>query len=102
MFSNINFPKIVTVLAVIFGIALGACGLTALVASTAAGQYLMPLGMLELGVMIVSGVLLLIAVIVWVLATAFGNLGSDSSEPQRLFDNSRPEDTRGENDKDDR
>ena len=44
LLEHINFPKVVTVLAVSFGVALGACGLTALGSSHDLGGHLLPLG----------------------------------------------------------
>ena len=84
--EHINFPKIVTVLAVTFAVALGACGLTVLVSSHGGGGYAMPLGILELAVMVLAAIGLIVTVVVWVVASALGNLGSKGSETQRLFE----------------
>jgi hypothetical protein len=77
--KHVNFPKIVTVLAVTFAVALGACGLTVLASSHGGGQYAMPLGILELAVMILSAAGLVVTVVVWVIASAIGNLNSKGS-----------------------
>ena len=92
--EHINFPKIVTVLAVTFAIALGACGLTVLVSSHGGGAYALPLGMLELAVMGLAAFGLIVTVIVWVVASALGNLGHKGSEPQRLFEKENDDDQR--------
>lgn len=81
--EHVNFPKIVTVLAITFGVATGACGLTAL-ASARAGGYLLPLGIIELAVMALSALGLVLTVIVWLVVSAIGNRGGTV----RLFDDS--------------
>jgi hypothetical protein len=88
LLESINFPKVVTVLAVTFGVALGACGLTALAANKGAGQYLLPLGIIELAVMVLSAGGLVLTVIVWVVVAAIGNRGGGESDTIKLFDDS--------------
>lgn len=92
--EHINFPKIVTVLAVTFAIALGACGLTVLVSSHGGGEYAMPLGILELVVMVLAAAGLVVTVVVWVVASALGNIGPKGSETQRLFEKDNDDDQR--------
>ncbi|SRR5258708_35985422 len=94
LLEHINFPKIVTVLAVTFALALGACGLTVLASSHGGGEYAMSLAMLELAVMILSAAGLIVTVVVWVVASAFGNLGYKGSEPQRLFEKEKDDESR--------
>jgi len=75
------FAKIVTVLAIIFGVGLGLCGLSIVVAGLGAGHSgaVTALGGSALGMasiigliaMVVSGPLLVITVIVWVFAEVF-------------------------------
>jgi Na+-driven multidrug efflux pump len=92
--KQVNFPKIVTVLAVTFAVALGACGLTVLASSHGGGEYAMPLAILELAVMVLAAVGLIVTVVVWVVASAFGNLSSKGSETQRLFEKDIDDDQR--------
>jgi hypothetical protein len=87
--DRVNFAKIVTVLASIFGIALGLCGVTFLVSSGGNGTagFFIGLGVLELAVMGLSAVGLVVTVIVWVIASiAAGRGGRRSEGPQKLFD----------------
>jgi len=88
LLEHVNFPKLVTILAVIFGIAAGACGLTAIASNTKAGQYLLPLGMIELAVMVLSAVALVALLVVWIIVLAIGHRGGSGSTTVRLFDDS--------------
>jgi hypothetical protein len=60
LLENVNFAKIVTVLAIVFGVALGSCGITAVLAigggsiNQSVGAAFMVLGYAELAVMILS------------------------------------------------
>ena len=98
--SGFPFAKIVTILASIFGVALGMCGLNFVLLTgmsnagngpgkliQAVGPVLGVLGFIELAAMVITGPLLLIAVIGWVISEAFGSRGG--SEPQKLFDETR-------------
>ena len=91
--KRIPFAKIVTVLAVAFGVSLGLCGLTAVFRSGMTGiQYLFAsMAMIELGVMVLSAVGLLITVAVWVVLSLVGGSSRKYSEIQRLFDDSDDE-----------
>jgi hypothetical protein len=60
LLENVNFPRLVTIFAVTFGLTLGACGLTALAGS----GKLLALGMLELALMLLSAAGLLLTLIV--------------------------------------
>jgi hypothetical protein len=56
-FSGINFPKVITVLAIIFGVSLGLCGLTAIASrANQLAPVLIPLGFLELAGILFSAV----------------------------------------------
>ena len=70
--ERVNFPKLFTIFAVTFGIALGACGLTALAANSVGGGNLMGLALVELGVMILSAAGFLVVLILWLVALVFG------------------------------
>jgi len=101
MSSHKGFPfaKMVAILAIVFGVALGMCGLNyALLmgfglarggvpgVAQYAGPVLGILGFIELAVMILTGPALVITVIVWVISEVIGSPGG--SEPQKLFDDS--------------
>ena len=86
MLNQINFPKVVTVLAIVFGVSLGLCGLTALASSRfQMGGALVGLGLLELAVMALSGVGLVVTVVAWVIASAVGG-PSRGADPQKVFE----------------
>ncbi len=90
--DRIPFPKIVTVLAVAFGVGLGLCGLSAALTIGGAQRnsflvsILMSAGVLELIVIAVSGVGLVATTIAWVVLSVVGSFSRGDSEPQRLFD----------------
>lgn len=84
--ENVNFPKVVTVLAVTFGVALGACGLTFVAANTKAANFLVPLGIIELAVMVISAAGLVVMVIVWIVAAAIGGGTRGGPDTIKLFD----------------
>ncbi|HEX8811134.1 MAG TPA: hypothetical protein VF742_03990 [Terracidiphilus sp.] len=92
LFEGINFPKVITILAAIFGVSLGLCGLTAILSNTRLGQggMLFGLGMIELATIILSAVGLVIMTILWVVSAAFGSFGT-SADSQKLFDDSDKE-----------
>jgi len=78
LLSHVNFPKVITVLAVSFCIGLGACGLTALAGNNG---FALPFGILGLAVMVLSVAGLLLMALVWAVVTAIGDRG-----PTKLFD----------------
>ena len=88
LLERINFPKIVTVLAVTFAVALGACGLTGTGIATSGGgsDILVPLGFIELAVILLSAFGLVLTGVVWIIAAALGKTEHRGSAPQRLFD----------------
>lgn len=90
LFESINFPKTITILAAIFGVSLGLCGLTWFLSTTGTrfnsiGGALFGLGMIELVAILVSAVGLVIMTILWVISAAVGDRGK-STDPQKLFD----------------
>jgi hypothetical protein len=91
LFENVNFPKTITILAAVFGISLGLCGLTAFLSSIStrlnAGGALVGLGMIELAAILLSAVGLVIMTILWIISAAMGSFGK-STDPQKLFDSS--------------
>lgn len=93
--TGIPFAKIVTVLAIAFGIALGMCGLNFLLMNAAdrsrfgapwGGQMLIGLGIIESLVLVVAGPLLVLTVLIWVIWEAISGLGTKTAESQKLFD----------------
>jgi len=89
--DRVNFAKVITVLAVTFGISLGLCGLTAVLSSQTrgSGTVLIFIGILELIVIGLSALGLVVTVIVWVVASiAAVHGGGKSDGPQKLFGDS--------------
>jgi len=86
--DHVNFAKIVTVLAVVFGISIGLCGLTAALSSQmgGGGDFLLPLGIIELIAMGLSAVGLVLTVVVWVIASIVAGRGGRSDRTIKLFD----------------
>lgn len=85
------FAKIVTVLAIAFGIGLGLCGLDYLLAAKGIGKSTEEFGVgpidgLSLAVMLLSALGLVLTVVVWVLSAIVGSFRTGGSNPQRLFD----------------
>lgn len=93
LFENINFPKTIAILASVFGIALGLCGLTWMASTASSGgpaQFLIGLGIVELIAMAVSAMGLVVMLILWILSSLLGGFGS-GNDPQKLFDGSDDE-----------
>lgn len=86
LLERINFPKVVTVLAITFGVALGACGLTGIAATRGGNDALVSLAFIELALILLSAVGLVLTVVVWIIASALGKTEHRGSAPQRLFD----------------
>jgi hypothetical protein len=88
LLERINFPKVVTILAITFGVALGACGLTGtgIAASRGGTEILVSLAFIELAVVLLSAVGLVLTVVVWIIASALGKTGHRGSAPQSPFD----------------
>ena len=86
--DRIPFAKIVTVLAIVFGISLGLCGVTfALSAGSGqGGGFFMGLGILELVALGVSMAGLVLACVVWVTLSIFGSFSEKVSQPQKLYE----------------
>ena len=96
LIDRIPFKKIVVVLASVFGISLGLCGVTAVVASGVRGgaDFLVVLGTLELAVMVLSAAGLVIALLVYVTLWIFG--GSGEKVSQSAVPSEEPDDRRGD------
>jgi ABC-type dipeptide/oligopeptide/nickel transport system permease component len=87
LIDRIPFTRIVTVLAIVFGVSLGLCGLTLVVSNGADGAgFLMGLGMLELIAMALSALGLLLTLVAWVTLAVIGSFQAKVSQPQKLFD----------------
>lgn len=106
MSSRRGFPfaKVVTGLAIAFGVALGLCGMSVIMAGLGAtagsplralaGPAMGILGLIGLVAMVVTGPALVIMVIAWVIAELVGSPGG--SDPQKPLSDSeaRPDDDR--------
>jgi len=95
--GRITFAKIVTVLAVGFGIGLGLCGLDYLLAANGIGKSheefgVGPLDAVSLVVMVLSAIGLVLTTILWVVFAAVGSFSRKDSEPPRLLDKKDNED----------
>lgn len=85
--SGINFPKVITVLAIVFGVSLGLCGLTAFASRAISwAPALVPLGFLELAGILFSAMGLVVMTVLWVVATALNRTGPSGDGSQRLFE----------------
>lgn len=86
--DRIPFAKIVTVLAIAFGIGLGLCGLSAVLPSSGEGFHLNPLSLPSVLIMVLSFLGLIMTLIVWIITRAIGGFSAKGSSPQTLFGNS--------------
>ena len=86
--DRIPFAKIITVLAIVFGISLGLCGVTFVLALSGGGKanLLAGFGILELIAIGVSLTGLLLTLLVFVTLSIFGSFSGKVSQPQKLFD----------------
>jgi ABC-type Fe3+ transport system permease subunit len=102
LMGRITFVKILIVLAFIFLIAFGLCGLTAVSVmkgtptNSPVSKLLDNAVPYELFGMLLSGLGLVLTVIVWVVVAAFG-LGREGSEPQTLVGKKDDEDEKNSN-----
>jgi hypothetical protein len=82
--KRFNFAKLVVVLAIVFVISLGMCGMSAAVSSASRGQETIYIVVMftGLGGMILSGLALFFTLIVWLIASLAG--GSKRNEPASL------------------
>jgi hypothetical protein len=95
--ERVNFSRIVVVLAITFGIALGLCGLNFLAVSRlsgrgGAGSLLMTTAWFELAAMILSAVGLVLCLVGWGVRSIIGTMRHGRSTPQRLFDDDNSDD----------
>jgi hypothetical protein len=72
LLSHVNFPKVIAVLAVTFVLALGACGVSAVIGH---GNFALPFGTLALAVMALSFAGIVVMAIVWAVVQAIGDRG---------------------------
>jgi len=86
--DRIPFAKIVTVLAIVFGVSLGLCGVTFVLSSGGGrgGSFFVGLGMMELAAIILSAAGLALILVVFVALSIFGGFSEKVSQPQKLFD----------------
>jgi hypothetical protein len=91
LIDRIPFAKIVTVLATVFGISLGLCGVTFVLSVGGArnrggiGGFFVGLGILELVAIVLSAALLALTLVVLVTLSIFGSFSGKVSQPQKLF-----------------
>jgi hypothetical protein len=91
--GRISFAKVITVLAIAFGIGVGLCGLDYWLASHGIGKSteefgVGPLDNVSLIVMLLSAIGLVITTILWIVAIIVGSFRSKPDAPQRLLDDS--------------
>jgi hypothetical protein len=90
--DRIPFAKIITVLAIVFGISLGLCGVTFFLSMGGArsrggfGGFFVGLGVLELIAIVASAALLALTLVVLVTLSIFGSFSGEVSQPVKLFD----------------
>lgn len=81
------FAKIMTILAVAFGVGMGLCGLSAVVPSSDSEFHTNWLSLPSLLIMALSSLGLIATVLVRIIGSAFGDFSANSSGPQTLFGN---------------
>jgi hypothetical protein len=92
LLKRVNFPKVVTVLAISLGVGLGLCGLNFAAVSALPGgnggvtAVLFVAAWLELLVMVLSAGGLVITLTTWGVVKVIHGGISGRSDPQRLFD----------------
>jgi hypothetical protein len=100
LFDRIPFAKIVTVLAIVFGISLGLCGATAFLSNVVDGggrgimNFLIGFGVLEMIAIVLSAVGLVMTLIVFVTLLIFRGFSKKVSQPQKFFEDE--DDTKNE------
>ena len=93
-----GYPKTILVLAVIFLVSSGLCGLQLVVANSSRGSsidwVLIPLGILELVVMVLSAGGIVVVAVLWMGSVLYARFGKpQESAVQNLFN--RDEDKKG-------
>ena len=87
LIDRIPFAKIVAILAIVLGVSLGLCGVTAFLAfnTRSGGDFLLGFGYLELAAIVLSAVGLALTLVVFVTLWVFGGFSEKVSQPQKLF-----------------
>lgn len=90
LIDRIPFGKIVMVLAIIFGVSLGLCGVTVVfsLGGNSGGSFLSSFGILLLIAFGLSLGGLLLTLLVYVTLSIIGAFSGKVSQPQKLFDES--------------
>ncbi|MGA3008890.1 MAG: hypothetical protein ABSD72_01385 [Terracidiphilus sp.] len=85
--DQIPFAKIITVLAIIFGISLGLCGVTVVLSDggNRGGSFFIGLQMLVIAGILLSLTCLLLTVLAFVTLSILGSFSGKVSQPVRLF-----------------
>ncbi len=88
LIDRIPFARIIAVLAIVFGISLGLCGVTFFLSSGGGngGGFLIGLGILELVAIGVSTAGLLLTLLVFVTLSVLGGFGGKVSQPKIVPD----------------
>jgi uncharacterized membrane protein len=92
MVDRIPFAKIIAVLATVFGISLGLCGVTFFLSMGGVrgrggfGGFFVGLGVLELIAIVASAALLVLTLVVVVTLHISGSFSGKVSQPQKLFE----------------
>jgi hypothetical protein len=89
--DQIPFAKIVTVLAISFGVGLGLCGLDATLLARFRSHYAefgpnTIVGGIGAWAILLSGVSLILTIMMWIFVSVAKSFGRNDSEPQELFD----------------
>ncbi len=90
LIDRIPFAKIIAVLATVFGVSLGLCGVTFFFSIGGSrgsiGGFFVGLGVLELIAIVLSAAGLALTLLVVVTLWIFGSFSEKVSQPQKLFD----------------
>ncbi|MFY9852610.1 MAG: hypothetical protein WAK26_01880 [Terracidiphilus sp.] len=88
LIDRIPFAKIITVLAIVFGISLGLCGVTFVLSMSGdrgGGGIFVGLGILELIAIVLSASLLALTLVALVTLAIIGSFSGEVSQPVKLF-----------------
>ena len=83
--SRITFAKVVVVLAIVFVLSLGLCGLSVALSSASAGQGTVYIVMLFAGAagMLIAGLGLFVTLVVWAVAASAKSSSRKGAEPRQ-------------------
>jgi hypothetical protein len=83
--ARITFAKVVVVMAIVFTVSLGLCGLSVALSSNSAGQGTVYIVMLFAGAagMLIAGLSLLVTLFAWAIVAIARSSGRKAAEPPR-------------------